>query len=97
MDNIWTHIFVLIPLEFGLLHGTPLGGILAGWFQTLFAEMGFEFAKAAAHGAVDLHANCLHGALAAPTSVMPPPPPVIAPAPPVAAPVIKPPLPTMTL
>jgi hypothetical protein len=42
------HAFLLIPLEFGLLHATPLGGMLVGMFHSLFGSLGFEFAKAAA-------------------------------------------------
>lgn len=47
--NIWLHLLVLIPIEFGLLHATPLGGMLVSGFQNIFGTLGFEFA-AAAHG-----------------------------------------------
>lgn len=51
MDNIWMHLLVLIPIEFGILHATPLGGMLVAGFQEVFASVGLEFAQAAAgHG-----------------------------------------------
>ena len=52
MNSIWLHLLVLIPVEFGLLHATPLGPMITGFFTDVFAGMGFEFAQAAAgHGA----------------------------------------------
>jgi hypothetical protein len=51
MDNVWVHILILIPIEFGILHATPLGGMLVSGFQEMFGALGFEFANAAAHGA----------------------------------------------
>lgn len=51
MDNIWTHILILIPLEFGLLHATPLGAMMIGGFHHLFDALGMQFAHAAGHAA----------------------------------------------
>jgi hypothetical protein len=60
LSDIFFHAAILIPIEFGLLHATPLGGMLAGAFTDLFASMGFEFAMGA--GA---HAGHAHAAAAA--------------------------------
>ena len=56
-DNIWLHLLLIIPIEFGLLHATPLGPLITGWFTDLFAGLGFEFAQAASHGVAEAGAE----------------------------------------
>jgi hypothetical protein len=44
LGDIFFHAAVLIPLEFGILHATPLGPAITSMFQTLFTAAGFAFA-----------------------------------------------------
>ncbi|MCE7886533.1 MAG: hypothetical protein DYH13_03400 [Alphaproteobacteria bacterium PRO2] len=41
LEDIFFHAAVLIPLEFGLLHATPLGHIITSGFENLFTAAGF--------------------------------------------------------
>jgi hypothetical protein len=45
LDDFWLHALIIIPIEFGILHSTPLGPLLSGWFEGLWGSMGFEFAS----------------------------------------------------
>ncbi len=40
LKNIFFHAAILIPLEFGLLHATPLGPALTAAFHKVFAAAG---------------------------------------------------------
>jgi hypothetical protein len=44
MKEIFFHAAILIPIEFGLLHATPLGPMLTGMFSDAFMNMGFDWA-----------------------------------------------------
>jgi hypothetical protein len=46
LKDIFFHAAILIPIEFGLLHATPLGPMITSGFQNLFATMGFTEAGA---------------------------------------------------
>jgi hypothetical protein len=53
-SDFWLHALVIIPIEFGILHSTPLGPMLSGWFEGLWSAAGFEFAgHAATHTAAE--------------------------------------------
>lgn len=55
-DDFWLHALLIIPIEFGILHSTPLGPMLSVFFHDLWAGIGFEFATSAttaATGAVE--------------------------------------------
>lgn len=54
LRDIFLHAAILIPIEFGLLHATPLGPMITSFFQDAFATAGFEFASQAAHAAGDM-------------------------------------------
>ena len=45
LDDFWLHALIIIPIEFGILHSTPLGPLLSGWFGNLWSAAGFEFAS----------------------------------------------------
>lgn len=57
LSNIFFHAAILIPIEFGLLHATPLGGMLVESFTGLFDAIGWDFGESA-------HALHDHGASA---------------------------------
>jgi hypothetical protein len=59
MKSVFFHAAILIPIEFGLLHATPLGPMLTGAFTDMFAGMGFEWAA----GGVSVAGDTLHMAL----------------------------------
>lgn len=44
LGDIFFHAALLIPLEFGILHATPLGPAITSMFQTLFTAAGFAVA-----------------------------------------------------
>lgn len=52
-DDILLHVFILIPIEFGILHSTPLGPLLTGFFNDIWLDLGFEFAAETAHAATE--------------------------------------------
>lgn len=64
MDNLWMHILIVIPIEFMVLHATPLGPMLTGFGHDMFSSLGFDFASAA-HGAVETAAAAPAAASAA--------------------------------
>lgn len=49
LRDIFLHAAILIPIEFGLLHATPLGPAITSFFQDAFTTAGFAFAESAAH------------------------------------------------
>lgn len=53
-DDFWLHALLIIPIEFGILHSTPLGPMLSTFFHELWAGAGFEFAAGAASVASDV-------------------------------------------
>lgn len=68
-NDILMHMLIIIPIEFGILHSTPLGPMLSGWFESLWSNLGVDFAtQAASHIATEAstqtasHAFChFHG------------------------------------
>lgn len=70
LKDILFHMLILIPIEFGLLHATPLGGMITGLFEGMFQSMGVEFA-AHAHGAASAIAPPPGLSEAAPLSAAP--------------------------
>lgn len=49
-QDFWLHALLIIPIEFGILHSTPLGPMLHGFFDSLWSGLGMEFAaEAGAH------------------------------------------------
>lgn len=64
LDDFWLHALVIIPIEFGILHSTPLGPMLSSWFEGLWSAAGFEFAghaAAAAHGGAEAATSAAEG------------------------------------
>jgi hypothetical protein len=54
LSDFWLHALLIIPIKFGILHSTPLGPLLSGWFESLWSAAGFEFAgHGAAHAATE--------------------------------------------
>ncbi len=43
-QDFWFHALIMIPIEFGILHSTPLGPMLSGFFGSLWSGLGFDFA-----------------------------------------------------
>lgn len=63
MDDFWLHALLIIPIEFGILHSTPLGPMLTEFFHGMWESMGV-LGAATAEGAVEGSAGglChLHG------------------------------------
>lgn len=50
LSSIFFHAAILIPIEWGILHATPLGPMLTEIFSGIFEDLGFEFA---AHEHID--------------------------------------------
>lgn len=46
LKEIFIHAAILIPIEFGLLHATPLGPMITSGFENIFSAMGFNFGAA---------------------------------------------------
>ncbi len=43
LSDIFFHAAVLIPLEWMILHSTPLGPMLSGFGESLWEGMGFDW------------------------------------------------------
>lgn len=57
-EDFWLHALLIIPIEFGILHSTPLGPMLSGFFESMWSGLGLEFAaEAGAHAAGEMAAE----------------------------------------
>ncbi|PCJ99456.1 MAG: hypothetical protein COA45_05315 [Zetaproteobacteria bacterium] len=43
LSSIFFHAAILIPIEWGILHATPIGPMLTEVFSEIFEHLGFEF------------------------------------------------------
>ena len=58
LSDFWLHALIIITVEFGILHSTPLGPLLSGWFEGLWSAAGIDFAgHAATHAATETIAD----------------------------------------
>jgi hypothetical protein len=70
LSDFWLHALIIIPVEFGILHSTPLGPLLSGWFEGLWSAAGFEFAG---HTAEHVVTEAIADTAAATIPAAPPP------------------------
>ncbi|MBK9584999.1 MAG: hypothetical protein KA099_05225 [Alphaproteobacteria bacterium] len=43
-QDFWFHALIMIPIEFGILHSTPLGPMLSSFFGSVWSGLGMDFA-----------------------------------------------------